>query len=106
MLVFAAADPLVQRAVPWPVQLVDRVLGLERAHAHAWTGRVWRVQRDGRDLRALIAEQLTAPVPAPSPDGTHLAVLSLEGVRVLDLSTNFSRTISLDGGNGGIAWTR
>jgi Tol biopolymer transport system component len=104
-IVFSAADFTPVSPVPWPVHIVDALFGYAQARAHTWTGHIWRVTRDGGGLTRLTLAPLGAPIPAPSPDGRWLAILSMEGVQVLPPDGGPPLTITTSGGNGGIAWT-
>ena len=108
-IIFAAIEqsPL-SRSSPGDAvtRLVDAVLGMKRAHAHSWVGDVWSVRVDGSELRKLTPQPLQAPIPAASPDGAHVAILSGEGLWVLPASGGALAKLSDFGGNGGLVWTR
>lgn len=108
-LVFAALESspvaaLRQQSVV--LSAIDGMLGLDIAHAHAWTGDVWAVNVDGTDLVKLTQRQLQAPIPAPSPDGRQLALLTGEGIFIMPVAGGSLRQISPSGGSGGLVWTR
>jgi hypothetical protein len=105
-LLFTASEnpPTSSRAGPHMV--LDALLGLRLAHAHGWSGEVWRINRDGTDLRKLTQLNLQAPIVAPAPDGDAFAVYALNGLWVFDAAGDNPRQLSEDGGSGGIVWTR
>lgn len=108
-LVFAALEISPVSAQPahnLALTLIDRVLGHASAHAHAWVGDVWAVDVDGANLSKLTTRQLQAPIPAPSPDGSQIALLAGEGVFIMPAAGGALRQISPSGGNGGLVWTR
>ena len=85
--------------------VIDAVLPLQTANAHSWNGDVWRVNIDGTGLTQLTHEQLQAPIAAPAPDGKHIAIISNDGIYVMDADGRNLKQVSQDGGNGGIVWT-
>jgi hypothetical protein len=66
---------------------------------------VWRVKADGAGLVKLVQRDFAAPTVAPSPDGAHIAVLTLDGVWVMNADGSDLRQISTAGGNGSITWS-
>ena len=60
---------------------------------------------DGTGLTQLTRKQFQAPIVAPSPDGKHIALVSGDGVFVMDADGRNLVEVSRDGGNGGIVWT-
>ena len=108
-LIFSAADPSLADGRSndrVPMRILDALLGLQVAAAHSWSGAVWRVNLDGSGLVQLNQDKLQAPIAAPAPDGKHIAVLSYDGLFVMNADgTNWTQ-ISEDGGNGGLVWTR
>lgn len=108
-IVFAAIEqpPLSRGAPNGPVtSLLDRLFGLRNAQAHSWVGDVWSVRMDGSQLRKLTPQPLQAPIPAASPDGAHIVILSGEGLWVLPAGGGALTKLSDFGGNGGVVWTR
>jgi Tol biopolymer transport system component len=111
-LIFSALDPGGPPKPPPPsgtgslLEAVDNLLGVRVAAAHAWAGDVWRVNADGTGLIQLTRRYFQTPVPAPSPDGRHIAILSSEGIWVMAADGTDLTEISGEGSNGSICWSR
>ncbi len=108
-IIFAAIEqsPLSRSSAGDVVtRLLDIVLGEQHAHAHSWVGDVWSVRVDGSALRKLTPQPLQAPIPAASPDGARIVILSGEGLWMLPANGGALTKLSDFGGNGGVVWTR
>ena len=108
-IIFSAADPSLaskRDSDGVPMRMLDALLGLQIAAAHNWSGAVWRVNLDGSGLIQLNQDKLQAPIAAPAPDGKHIAVLSYDGLFVMNSDGSHWTQISEDGGNGGLVWTK
>ena len=99
----AQSNPTERNAL---LGVIDAVLPLQAANAHSWSGDVWRVNVDGTGLTQLTHAQLQAPIAAPAPDGKHIAIISNDGIYVMDADGRNFDQVSQDGGNGGIVWTK
>ncbi len=105
-VIFAATDgTLAQDVSPTLPTLLGLIFPLHIATAHTWSGQVWRVQVSDGALKQLTQQPLQAPIVAPAPDGTQIAVLSGEGIWLMQSDGSQIHLISQDGGNGGIVWT-
>src|SRR5215213_1806469 len=76
------------------------------AEAHGIPLDLWIVQRDGTGLRRLTAFNADDPRAAFSPDGTQIAIMSGNGIYLMDRDGRRLRQIASVGGYGGLDWVR
>ena len=89
-LVAAALSPLLPRT----------------AAAHGPPMDIFVVEVDGSGLRQVTTLLEDEPVPAWSPDGQHLAVVSIGGLYIVPVAGGSVRTIDRRGGRGALVWAR
>jgi Tol biopolymer transport system component len=109
-VIFSAADASlfntgVQESPSLLLALVDLLLAPHPVQAISWIGDIWRVNSDGSALTRLTARKFQAPIAAPSPDGSHIAVVSGEGLFIMNADGTGLEKISEDGSNGNITWS-
>lgn len=77
----------------------------QTAHAHASPGALWRVNIKTEKFQQLTPIYDDSPVPAWSPDGSHIAIHDFSGIRLVDLTAREIYPLFLeDGGSGGFDW--
>lgn len=86
-------------------QELSNLFGVRIAAAHSWMGDVWRVNVDGSALTRLTHEVFSAPIVAPSPEGSHIAIATLNGIWVMNADGSSLTRISTTNTSGSIDWS-
>lgn len=106
MLVFAAAPPTTAvRDALGLAGLARQLVGIGAiAQAHGPPQDLFTVPIGGGQATRLIELQADEPVAAYSPDGANLAILAIDSLSVLQISTGARTRILSPGGAGSIDW--
>ncbi len=107
-LIFSAAQPGVASAPVLDLaDLTRELIGLPSpALAHGPPQDIYRVPLAGGTPTRVLPIQADEPVATYSPDGTQLAILSIEALSVMPASGGNRTTILSPGGAGSIDWAR
>jgi Tol biopolymer transport system component len=82
------------------------LIGPGVAQAHSIPKEAWRVGRDGSGLTRLTSLCLDDPSLAWSPDGRWIAAYGGAGLVLVRADGSLARSVSPDGGYGGVDWAR
>jgi Tol biopolymer transport system component len=99
-IVFSGVANQPQASTSW----LDRLLGVRVAQAHNVPSDLWMVSVAGGEPANLAHVNDIGLFPAFSPDGQHIAFLSLTGVYVMDPDGAQLAQISAPGGAGTLQW--
>ncbi len=107
-VIFSAAQPGVAAAPGSNLaDLLRQLIGIPSpALAHGPPQDIYRVPVAGGTPARMLPIQADEPIATYSPDGTHLAILSIEALSVMPASGGNRTTILSPGGAGSIDWAR
>jgi Tol biopolymer transport system component len=111
-IVFSAAGlgtPAAQNApgIPREIGSIPQLLGFPQpAAAHGPPQDVFTIPVGGGSATRLLPLQADEPVATYSPDGSRLAVLSIEALSMVQLSNGSRTQIMSPGGAGSLDWAR
>jgi Tol biopolymer transport system component len=107
-IIFSAApQTTATREDPGLADLARELLGLPKiAMAHGPPQDIFTIPVAGGPATRMLALQADEPVATYSPDGSNLAVLSIEHLSMVQVATGTRSQIMSPGGSGSIDWTR
>lgn len=85
-----------------PMNATTSDLGVVQAHGAPWD--LWRLDIESGDYTRMTNLGIDGPELAWSPDGTHLAIVALEGVYVFDLAADDVYLVADSTAEGEIVW--
>lgn len=83
---------------------LERLFGVQVASAHSIPSDLWKVSSSGGQPVNLAHVGDSGMYPDPSPDGKHVAYLSINGLFVMDPDGSRLSQISILGGAGTLQW--
>jgi Tol biopolymer transport system component len=103
---FFTAAALVSQVPDRPERFANAILGLGTAYAHGLPQDVYAAPVAGGTIAKVAPLNADEPALAPSPDGRQLAILTVDALSTMPMSSGKLTPVLAPGGYGTVDWAR